>query len=663
MFERKEIKEKNLSLYNVNSIFGNFLNDKPEKNPINLQSKIKNESNQIKNLLTKYIEPHLIKRKPSPLKKLEKLMGEYFFGKNGKFTYLIPHLKTELKEKEIRKKEILKSKISIGELTFLQNKSYDNTSIERIKEVQKNILIKSPNFQKEKQYFNYEKFKLKSKKHKKMYSTISPDLLKNLSTLSVKRNNKKYYQTNKNKKQADELLITTVNKFNLYSDNLKNKIKKKQKHKRKSEIGNSNLISFLNFSSPKIYDKENNKENIKEKNKENNKENIKEKNKENNKENNNIISFSKINKKGNSSSSLEKNINQIIANTLTTSVNSGSNNSLSINPVSSFKISKSSIKTSSFLSCKNNNNINNNINNNNSNNNNNENGIMSNSFYIKNAIANVKFGESDNKKNNKKNQINLLRVSASEKQLLIPEYSVQKPFILNSYLNFNKKNINNNHKINKFDFPKISKKEENLSHNRRSTSYSIHKNSFNQKFKELIFKLDNIYSYEKKNSKSLQKIIHKNQINSKIYKILNKDNSKSLIKGDIEKLKLVLEDNIKNDKSIKLYYTERIENDNKLIDTTQNLNDNIIGNILSNAINKEEEKKKTLNVSKVNHKKFKLWKKKFIENNSNKIQYLNAILIKEKNKVMDIINKNFEKIKYKSGNNSCKSIKVKLMEK
>ena len=656
MFERKEIKEKNLNLYNVNSIFGNFLNDKPEKNPINLQSKIKNESNQIKSLLTKYIEPHLKKRKPSPLKKLEKLMGEYFFGKNGKFTYLIPHLKTELKEKEIRKKEILKSKISIGELTFLQNKSYDNTSIERIKEVQKNILIKSPNFQKEKQYYNYEKFKLKSKKHKKMYSTISPDLLKSLSTLSVKRNNKKFSQTNKNKKQADELLITTVNKFNLYSDNLKNKIKKKQKHKRKSELGNSNLIlSCLNFSSPKIYNKENNKENNKEKNKENNK--------ENNKEKNNIISFSKINKKGNSSSSLEKNINQIIANTLTTSVNSGSNNSLSINPVSSFKISKSSIKTSSFLSCKNNYNINNNINNNNSNNNNNENGIMSNSFYIKNAIANVNFGESDNKKNNKKNQINLLRVSASEKQLLIPEYSVQKPFILNSYLNFNKKNINNNHKINKFDFPKISKKEENLSHNRRSTSYSIHKNSFNQKFKELIFKLDNIYSYEKKNSKSLQKIIHKNQINSKIYKILNKDNSKSLLKGDIEKLKLVLEDNIKNDKSMKLYYTERIENDNKLIDTTKNLNDNIIENILSNAINKEEEKKKTLNVSKVNHKKFKLWKKKFIEKNSNKIQYLNAILIKEKNKVMNMINKNFEKIKYKSGNNSCKSIKVKLMEK
>ena len=96
MFERKEIKEKNLNLYNVNSIFGNFLNDKPEKNPINLQSKIKNESNQIKTLLTKYIEPHLIKRKPSPLKKLEKLMGEYFFGKNGKFTYLIPHLKIHL---------------------------------------------------------------------------------------------------------------------------------------------------------------------------------------------------------------------------------------------------------------------------------------------------------------------------------------------------------------------------------------------------------------------------------------------------------------------------------------------------------------------------------------------------------------------------------------
>ena len=56
-----------------------------------------------------------------------------------------------------------------------------------------------------------------------------------------------------------------------------------------------------------------------------------------------------------------------------------------------------------------------------------------------------------------------------------------------------------------------------------------------------------------------------------------------------------------------------------------------------------------------------MWKKKFIENNSNKIQCLNSILIKEKNKVIDMINKNLEKIKYKSGNNSFKSIKVKLM--
>ena len=69
--------------------------------------------------------------------------------------------------------------------------------------------------------------------------------------------------------------------------------------------------------------------------------------------------------------------------------------------------------------------------------------IILNSFNLKNAIANAEINNFNNNKN-KRNQINIISVSNSQKKLLIPEYSVKKPLIQNSYLSFNKNSFNNN---------------------------------------------------------------------------------------------------------------------------------------------------------------------------------------------------------------------------
>ena len=41
MFNRDENKENNVNLINVHTIFGNLLNNKSDKNPINLNNKLK----------------------------------------------------------------------------------------------------------------------------------------------------------------------------------------------------------------------------------------------------------------------------------------------------------------------------------------------------------------------------------------------------------------------------------------------------------------------------------------------------------------------------------------------------------------------------------------------------------------------------------------------
>ena len=607
MIENQEIKENNQNIINMKTVFGNLLNEKPDKKPLNIKKIMKNESKEIKKLLNKGISSDLIKRKPSPLKLLEKQMSNYFFGINGKLTYLIPNLQNELIEKEKKQNKILNEKIPIGDLTFLNNKNFDSYKKRIEKEENQNLLMKSSNFQKG----NYDLINKKYiKNHKKVYSQITSEL----NIKELKMNDIKFPLSNKNKIND---FILTVNKFNPHSENIKykiNNIKQNKNNNKKSLIFNKENIESP-FSNKEI--------------------NF-------NQTHSISSSFSKVkNSEKQNSNSSKNQINSLT----TTSVNSLSYNSQS-NGISTFKFSKSSIKNSSFSS-------------NQINNFNNETGI-SNSLNLKNAIANINFDNNNNKKNNnKKNQINLLRVSNSEKKLLIPEYSVEKPFILNSYFNFNKKNNNDN-----FDFPNILN-DKNLScNNNKRNSFNQVKKSFNNKNRsELDNKINKIFSNEKKISKALHKIIKKNKINKKIHKLLNKKkNNDTIIKQDIGKFKLILEDNFKKEKTVKLLKTERIENDNKLIDATKKLSDDAIVPVLENAKINFKDRNKNLGFNFSKTEKYEIYKEKYVENYSKKIEKLNAVLIIEKNKVIEMIDKNLnnEEQKYNKSFNIGNQKKIKL---
>ena len=607
MIENQEIKENNQNIINMKTVFGNLLNEKPDKKPLNIKKIMKNESKEIKKLLNKGISSDLIKRKPSPLKLLEKQMSNYFFGINGKLTYLIPNLQNELIEKEKKQNKILNEKIPIGDLTFLNNKNFDSYKKRIEKEENQNLLMKSSNFQKG----NYDLINKKNiKNHKKVYSQITSEL----NIKELKMNDIKFPLSNKNKIND---FILTVNKFNPHSENIKykiNNIKQNKNNNKKSLIFNKENIESP-FSNKEI--------------------NF-------NQTHSISSSFSKVkNSEKQNSNSSKNQINSLT----TTSVNSLSYNSQS-NGISTFKFSKSSIKNSSFSS-------------NQINNFNNETGI-SNSLNLKNAIANINFDNNNNKKNNnKKNQINLLRVSNSEKKLLIPEYSVEKPFILNSYFNFNKKNNNDN-----FDFPNILN-DKNLScNNNKRNSFNQVKKSFNNKNRsELDNKINKIFSNEKKISKALHKIIKKNKINKKIHKLLNKKkNNDTIIKQDIGKFKLILEDNFKKEKTVKLLKTERIENDNKLIDATKKLSDDAIVSVLENAKINFKDRNKNLGFNFSKTEKYEIYKEKYVENYSKKIEKLNAVLIIEKNKVIEMIDKNLnnEEQKYNKSFNIGNQKKIKL---
>ena len=165
-------------------------------------------------------------------------MSNFYFGINGRLTYLIPNLQNELIEKE-KKNKILNEKIPIGDLTFLQNNNYDDFKKIKQKEENKDFLMKSSNFQKN----NYNQIKEKyNKNHKKVYSQITPEL--NIEELSM--NYIKYPLSNKNKIND---FILTVNKFNPHSDNIKYKINNKNQNNKndnkKSSIFNKENLEFL----------------------------------------------------------------------------------------------------------------------------------------------------------------------------------------------------------------------------------------------------------------------------------------------------------------------------------------------------------------------------------------------------------------------------------
>jgi hypothetical protein len=223
-------------------------------------------------------------------------------------------------------------------------------------------------------------------------------------------------------------------------------------------------------------------------------------------------------------------------------------------------------------------------------------------------------------------------------------------------------NNNNNSHNNNNDNDNVNIKLNNNIKNIKKNSLNSIKHCFNNKNrKELNSKLEKIISNEKKISKSLQKIINKNKINKKIKKILNKNSNETIIKKDIPKFKLDLEDNMKKEKKIKLLNTERIENDNKLIDATKKLSDDAIIKVLVNAKKTKKDRNRNLSFNLLKNEKYEIWKEKFVNNNSYTIQYLNAALEKEKNKFIQMVHHNLNKTKKDNDNNQV--IKVNLRNK
>ena len=253
-----------------------------------------------------------------------------------------------------------------------------------------------------KKTFSLDKTNLIEKNRRKQNLTInSPELIKTINQNKKKSSpSKKYYlisstYNNKNNEisssNSKNTLSFSSSPFSYSSSDNKN-LKSISKEKK----GKNEPLSFFNLSNPKI----NEIDEIK---------NYQSKS-FNKKQTKKLIQYDNNYKKNEE--------NKLSDKTKTTSINSGSNN-ISDN-ISSFRMSKTSFKNSN-LSLPN------------SSRNNKK--IVNDNINLKNAIANTELNDT---KKFKKNKINIYTVSNSEKKLLIPEYSVKKPLIQDSYLSFNK---------------------------------------------------------------------------------------------------------------------------------------------------------------------------------------------------------------------------------
>ena len=289
--------------------------------------------------------------------------------------------------------------------------------------------------------------------------------------------------------------------------------------------------------------------------------------------------------------------------TKTTSINSGSNN-ISDN-ISSFRISKSSFKTSNIslgTSPRNNTKI------------------INDNLNLKNAIANTELNDI---KKHKKNQINIVTVTDSEKKLLIPEYSVKKPLIQDSYLNFNKKNNLNYETF--ITLPKLK--------------FTLKKNCKN-KFQKI---LDDIILTSNEIGKDLTKFNSRNHKRAKTF-------SKNFNSIDIEnhrELKLMKETLIDSNLLTQNYFhnlrCETVKYDNRLIDALKNSNEPFVVDIIKSR-------------SKIRNRTLELKRKNLIKSSKNKIHDYRTIINilnednLEFNKFKNSIEKNFHMIKFLNKN-------------
>ena len=304
--------------------------------------------------------------------------------------------------------------------------------------------------------------------------------------------------------------------------------------------------------------------------------------------------------KTNSNESNDNNIKNINNKTITTSVNS------SLNNVSSFGITKSSFKNSSISNPKNNSNI------------------IFNSLNLKNAISNTEL----NNKDNKKTIINLISVSNSEKRLLIPEYyDVQKPYIQNSYMSFNKNNFENNFFL--------------TSSNRQTKQYekidfSLEKNNKNNKKK-----FQQILNDIIKSSEEIGKNIY-------LFSNNNKKRSKTFSKDfcmldekqkDFNSIKEILNDNLIRENFYHKLRLENIKYDNKLINILKNVNQPFIYDMIKS---RNKMRKRNLEIK----KKYFLNSIKYKIHDFGNFKVLENQNKKDYNKIRKAIQKNIDMMKY-----------------
>ncbi len=304
--------------------------------------------------------------------------------------------------------------------------------------------------------------------------------------------------------------------------------------------------------------------------------------------------------KTNSNESNDNNIKNINNKTITTSVNS------SLNNVSSFGITKSSFKNSSISNPKNNSNI------------------IFNSLNLKNAISNTEL----NNKDNKKTIINLISVSNSEKRLLIPEYyDVQKPYIQNSYMSFNKNNFENNFFL--------------TSSNRQTKQYekidfSLEKNNKNnkKKFQQILNDIiksseeigKNIYLFSNNNKKSSKTF-------SKDFCMLDEKQK------DFNSIKEILNDNLIRENFYHKLRLENIKYDNKLINILKNVNQPFIYDMIKS---RNKMRKRNLEIK----KKYFLNSIKYKIHDFGNFKVLENQNKKDYNKIRKAIKKNIDMMKY-----------------
>ena len=231
-----------------NKLFHQIKYNKRESS-LNLEKTISKKERKFRNLIINAFGRETIKEKPNILKKLEKQLATYFFGKDGSLIHLIPKLRKEIVKKEKTKNEKLNNKIETGDLIFFNHKINESMTKEQRDKLyfQRKEILYSSNFTKS----NYESIKEKNyinkssgfrkKNHIKKIKSISPNenKINNIKTIYYKYNK----QINNNSNDDD---LSQING----NEKLKNSIQKTITKMSKSKVYNTNssIESISSFS-------------------------------------------------------------------------------------------------------------------------------------------------------------------------------------------------------------------------------------------------------------------------------------------------------------------------------------------------------------------------------------------------------------------------------